>query len=110
MAAAAPDFKPLSSRPLRVVSACLLACALLFGVDALLFRTKIYPQLLEPGSSTGLFELILDKEIRAQKRLGGNLVATLGNSRFAWSPKVVDSERADSPFRFPDAGLAGSDP
>ena len=110
MAAAAPDFKPLSSRPLRVVSACLLACALLFGVDALLFRTKMYPQLLEPGSSTGLFELILDKESRAQKRLGGNLVATLGNSRFAWSTKVVDSERADSPFRFRDAGLAGSDP
>src|SRR5690242_17667460 len=85
-----------------------LAVAGLFALDALLFRTKMYPQLLEPGSSTGLFELILRKEIKAQKTLGNNLVVTLGNSRFAWTPKVVDRERPDGPYRFRDSGLAGS--
>ncbi len=99
-----------TARKWPVVCAGLLAIGLLFGLDALLFRTKMYPQLLEPGSSTGLFELILAKELRAQKRLGDNLVATLGNSRFGWSPMVVDHERAGAPYLFRDAGLAGSDP
>ena len=107
---AAPESKLTLARKWPVVCAGLLALILLFGADALLFRTKMYPQLLEPGSSTGLFELILAKELRAQKRLGDNLVATLGNSRFAWSPMLVDHERAASPLVFRDAGLAGSDP
>ena len=106
----APESRLVLARRWPVVCAGLLALLLLFFVDALLFRTKMYSQLLEPGSSTGLFELILAKELRAQKRLGDNLVVTLGNSRFAWSPMVVDHERTASPFIFRDSGLAGSDP
>jgi hypothetical protein len=54
--------------------------------------------------------LILHREQEAQKNAGGNLVVTFGNSRFAWSSKVTDQERVASPYRFRDAGIAGSSP
>src|SRR5438067_1468853 len=107
---APPDSKTARGKIWYAATGCFLAILGLFGLDALLFRTRMYPQLLEPGSSTGLFELILHREQKAQKKLGENLVVTFGNSRFAWSPKIVDRERAASPYRFRDCGIAGSDP
>ena len=39
----------------------------LFGLDALLFRTPLYPSILEPDSSTGVFELILGGSSRPRR-------------------------------------------
>ena len=50
----------------RGIAACLAAFAILFGLDALLFRTSLYPSILEPGSSAGQFELTFRRERRAQ--------------------------------------------
>lgn len=94
---------------LRVLLAAVLGCAGVFGLDALLFRTKMYPQLIEPNSSTGLFELTLRREQKAQKQYGDNLVVTLGDSRLGYSPKLADQLTPQTGYVFRQAGLAGTD-
>jgi hypothetical protein len=86
-----------------------LACAGLLGADALLFRTGIYPKLLEPQSSTGVFELTLSREQRAQAGSGDNMVLTLGDSRFAYSPKLANQVTSRTGYVFRHAGVAGTD-
>lgn len=97
-------------KPRRIVLKALVACLLLFGLDALLFRTNLYPSILEPDSSGGLFELVLWREKRAQRTAGDNLVVTLGNSRMGYSPKVVDQRPRQTGYAVRTAGIAGSDP
>jgi hypothetical protein len=93
-------------RPLRAV---ILALAGLLALDALLFRTGLYTSLLEPESSTGTFELILRREQQAQPWYGRNLVVTLGDSRFAYYPRVANEQTAATGFAFRHAGVAGTD-
>ena len=88
--------------------AAVLACIGVFALDALLFRTNLYPSILDPDSSTGLFELILRREQWAQAHEGSNLVVTLGNSRLAYSPKVLDQLGLNKPYHLRTAGIAGS--
>jgi hypothetical protein len=90
--------------------ACILAFAGVFGLDALLFRTDLYPSVLEPDSSTGQFEMILRREQQAQSDYGNNLVVTIGNSRFAWSAKLLDQLPREPAYVLRNAGLAGTDP
>jgi lysophospholipase L1-like esterase len=92
-----------------VALGCLLAVVGLFGLDGLLFRTGLYTSWLEPDSSTGEFELILWREQQAQKQNGDNLVVTLGDSRFAFYPRVCNQLTADTGYVFRSAGVAGSD-
>jgi len=92
-----------------VVLLCLAAVVGVAALDSLLFRTGLYENVLEPDSSTGLFERILHNELAAQRRYGDRLVATFGNSRFAWSPKVMDQRAGPHEFVFRNAGVAGSD-
>lgn len=93
-----------------VVLACVFACAGALALDALLFHTGLYPSILDPDSSTGLFELILRREQYALAHGGKNLVITLGNSRFAYSSKVIDQRGLNQPYRLRSAGVAGTDP
>ena len=92
-----------------MVLLCLAAVVGVAALDSLLFRTGLYENVLEPDSSTGLFERILHNELAAQRRYGDRLVATFGNSRFAWSPKVMDQRAGPHEFVFRNAGVAGSD-
>jgi hypothetical protein len=94
---------------LRIFLAALLACVAVFGIDALLFRTKMYPQLLEPDSSTGQFELTLRRELKAQRYYGDNLVVTLGDSRFGYSPRLADELTPQTGYVFRHAGMPGTD-
>ena len=86
-----------------------LAIAGLFGLDALVFRSGLYTSILEPDSSTGLFELILRREQQAQHQYGRNLIATLGDSRFAYYPRVANEQSAATGLFFRQAGVAGTD-
>jgi hypothetical protein len=92
-----------------MVVALLAGCIGVIGLDSLLFRTGFYATILEPDSSTGLFEMILRRELTAQQRFGDRMVVTFGNSRFAWSPKVIDQRPAPHKYVFRAAGVAGSD-
>jgi hypothetical protein len=93
----------------RLVVACLAACVGVIALDSLLFRTGLYTAILEPDSSTGLFEMVLRRNLDAQEHHGNRMVATFGNSRFAWSPKVVDQRPGPHKYVLCDAGVAGSD-
>lgn len=85
------------------------AGVLVFALDALVFRF-FYPPILDPNSSTGLYELILRREFAAQATLGDKLIVTVGNSRFSYSRKVLDNRPQKSGYIFREAGIAGSDP
>ena len=89
--------------------AIILAVAGLLALDGLLFRTGLYTSILEPDSSTGVFELILRREQQAQPWYGPNLVVTLGDSRFAYYPRVANEQKATTGFAFRHAGVAGTD-
>jgi hypothetical protein len=99
----------LQQKGRRRVLALLLACAGLLGLDGLLFRTPFYSSILEPESSTGVFELVLWREQQAQTKNGDNLVVTLGDSRFAYSPKLANQVTAQTGYVFRHAGVAGTD-
>ncbi len=81
----------------------------LFLLDCMLFRVNLYPSVLQPDSSTGLFEIILRRERQAQKAHGDNMIVTLGDSRFAYAPRVANQYEARSGLVFRSAGVAGSD-
>jgi hypothetical protein len=93
----------------RRVLALPLAFLFLFALDGLLFRTPFYSSILEPDSSTGVFELTLWREQQAQTQNGDNLVVTLGDSRFAYSPRLANEVTAQTGYVFRHAGVAGTD-
>ena len=94
---------------MRPLLAVLAAVAGLIVLDGLVFRSGLYTSLLEPDSSTGVFELILRREQQAQPWYGRNLVVTLGDSRFAYYPRVANEQTAATGFSFRHAGVAGTD-
>jgi hypothetical protein len=101
---------PKTRRVPRRYLAVLLGLAGLFGADALLFRTHLYPSILEPESAAGEFELTLWRELRAQKNFGGNAVTGVGDSRFAYYPRVANQLMTETRLVFRSAGVAGSNP
>lgn len=110
MEALDPPLQPSRRSARRATLAYLTGFILLFGIDGLLFRTGFYSQFLEPNSSTGLFEQTLRRELRSQAENGDNLIETLGDSRFAYLPRVANELTAQSGLVFGSAGTAGSDP
>jgi hypothetical protein len=92
----------------RAVFAVVLACISALALDGLLFHADLYPAILDPDSSTGLFELILRREQKAQTASADQMVVTLGNSRLAYSPKVLDQLGLNKPYQVRTAGIAGS--
>ena len=92
----------------RRIGAVGLAIAGVFALDALTFRGERYTSILEPDSSSGTFELILRREKAAQARYGANLIVTLGDSRFAYYPRVANQQSAQTGFSFRNAGVAGT--
>lgn len=86
-----------------------LSFTLVFLLDALLFRTRLYPSIIQPESYTGRFELTLWRDLREQTQ-SANLVATLGDSRFSYPPSVMDQQTRETGYTFSHAGLAGSKP
>ena len=81
----------------------------LFAIDALLFRTPFYPRILEPNSATGLVELILHKEQLHQQK-DESLVLTMGDSQFAYAPRLANELTATTGYTFRHGGVSGSSP
>lgn len=92
----------------RISLACLLAIVVLLGFDAALFRTPLYPSILEPDSSAGMFELVLQRERMAQTVNGDNMVVTLGDSRFAYAPRIANELTSQTGYVFRHAGVPGT--
>jgi hypothetical protein len=98
------------SKSRRLVLACMAALAGLFGLDAALFRSNLYPSLIEPDSSTGMFEMTLRREVQKQSESGDNLIVTLGDSRFNYAPRLANELTPQSGYVFRSADVPGSDP
>lgn len=94
----------------RWIFGAALACLGLLALDALAFRTSYYASHLKVDSTTGLFEMIFWRETQAQKRLGDNVVLTLGDSRFGIVPKISNALEPETGYVFRSAGVAGTDP
>ncbi|HXN48159.1 MAG TPA: hypothetical protein VN893_16040, partial [Bryobacteraceae bacterium] len=92
-----------------MIVACLAACIGVTALDALLFRTGFYATLLDPESSTGAFEWMLRTELEAQRRYGDRMVVTIGNSRFFWSPRVLDNRPGPHKYVLRCASIPGTD-
>jgi hypothetical protein len=107
----APTVSPAARRPGARQAAAAIALSFLGAValDSLVFRTPWYISLLEPDSSTGVFEMTLFREREAQARLGSNLVVTLGDSRFAYAPRLSNEITSRTGLVFRHAGVAGTD-
>ena len=84
----------------RSLQAIILAITAVIALDALLFRTGLYTSILQPDSSTGTFELVLRREQQAQALHGRDLIVTLGNSRFAYYPRVANEQTPTTGFTF----------
>lgn len=95
--------------PARLAAACLGGVLAFSALDAALFRTDLYASFLEPDSAAGQFELILRREREAQSRYGDNVVLTLGDSRFAYAPRLCNELTPASGLVFRSAGVAGTD-
>ncbi len=94
---------------MRAIIGCVAAVSVLFGIDAVVFRTNLYPSVIEPGSSAGVYELTLRKE--KQRQAGpGELIVTFGDSRFAYLPRLANELTTTSGYTFTSAGVAGSNP
>jgi hypothetical protein len=105
--------KPSPSAPRSVrhaMAAYLAGFILLFALDSLLFRTSLYTPWLEPASTTGEFENTFRREVRSQAENGDNLIVTLGDSRFAYLPRLANELTPQSGYVFRNAGVAGTDP
>jgi hypothetical protein len=86
-----------------------LAILLWFGLDALLFRTGLYCEWTDPTSSTGSFEFLIRTELAAQKTPAANVVATIGDSRFGYLPRVANELAPETGYQFRHIGSAGGD-
>lgn len=85
------------------------AFAVLLGLDGLIFRIGPYDRILEPDSTAGQFELVLRRELDAQKDYGDNLVAALGNSRMSVYPREAAKVASRTGYYIRLAGLAGTE-
>ncbi len=100
---------PVRTTTGSVARSTALALVLLLLFDALVFRLSPYTNYVEPDSSTGLFELILRRELNAQKWYGSNLAVTFGDSRMAYYTRVSEAVSGRTGLILRNAGIAGSD-
>ena len=94
----------------RVLGALLVALGMVFGLDALLFRAGLDLPFLDPISSAGNFQLVLGWERDFQARPAGNLVVTVGNSRFGFMPRVANEMTPRPDYVFRSAAVGGTGP
>ncbi len=93
-----------------LVLTCASALVAWFLLDALLFRTCFYITWLKPETTLGIFGYVLRREQRAQRTLGDNLVATVGDSRFVYNMRIVNGPGNKTGLVFRNAGVWGSNP
>lgn len=101
---------PIPLRPLtRILALTAGSLVSLFAFDAALFRTGLYARIAEPDSSTGMFELTLDREQR-RPLTAAHEVLILGDSRMAEGfSALLATQTIDAPatWHFSSAAVPG---
>jgi hypothetical protein len=87
----------------------LCAAAAFVAVEGVVFRTGLYSRLLEPDSSAGLLQSILDNEKR-RPVAGPHEVLAIGDSRMGLRARAANELEAETGYRFATIAMPGSTP
>ena len=88
----------------------LFCAAATFAVaEGVVFRTGLYSRLLEPDSSAGELQSILDDEIH-RPSAGPREVLAIGDSRMGFRPRAANEIAAETGYRFATIAMPGSTP
>ena len=79
------------------------------ALDGAIFHSGLYARILDPGSSTGVFERNLALE-RERVLEGPNQVLAIGDSRMALVPRVANELTPETGYTFASVAVAGTSP
>jgi hypothetical protein len=101
---------PLASRrgP-RILTGFAAAFLALFLIDAIVFRTGLYPSILDTDGSTGRLELVLAVE-KNRALTGGHRILVTGDSRMGLLTPVANRLSPQPGYTFGFIGVAGTRP
>ena len=101
---------PLASRPgPRILTGFAAAFLALFLIDAIVFRSGLYPSILDTDSSTGRLELVLSSEAKRQAT-GGHRILVTGDSRMGLLVRTANQLSPQLGYTFGFIGVAGTRP
>lgn len=86
------------------------AAAILFGMDALLFRSGWYTPLLDPDSSAANVERLIRTERGRQSQNAKFHVVAVGDSRMGFFARFGNERFKDEGFRFGTIAMGGAGP
>ncbi len=92
---------------LRVALRIFLAFAGVFALDAVLFRTNLYPSIMEPNSAAGQVRNLLLNEAE-RKITGPNQVLAVGDSRMHLMPRIANELTGETGYTFASIAIGGS--
>lgn len=78
-------------------------------LEGLVFRTDLYPSILEPDSTTGLYETQLGNELK-RTAPGANQVLGVGHSRMGLLPRIANDASTANNYRYGSIALGGTNP
>jgi len=87
----------------RVVAAVIVSYSI---AEILVFHSGLYTWTLNPDSSTGALERVLDNEARRNK--GGPQILAVGDSRMALVPRVANQITPETGYTFASISLGGT--
>jgi hypothetical protein len=108
LAAGQPGARTPRSR-LRACVYCLAGFLLWLLLDAAIFRSDLYPSILEPESAAGNFELLFWNEMH-RKPTGHPEIAGIGDSRLPLLPRVANELTPRTGYTFTNVGVPGTSP
>lgn len=99
----------VKSSALRVIFRVLAVAATVFALDALLFRTSLYPPIVAPDSAAGTVESLIWNETH-RTAAGRNQVLAVGNSRMHLMPRIANEMKGSTGYTFASIAIGGSTP
>lgn len=87
----------------------LCAAALFVAVEGVVFRTGLYSRLLEPDSTAGILQSVLDDEKR-RAVAGPHEVLAIGDSRMGFQARAANEIATGTGYRFATIAMPGSTP
>jgi hypothetical protein len=93
----------------RAVAGVASALLALFAIDAVVFRTSLYPSLVEPQSTTGSVEIMNYVEMNRKPSRPLQALA-FGNSRMGFLPRLATEVGAPHGVEFASVAVPGTSP
>src|SRR4051812_4709770 len=78
-------------------------------LEGLIFRTDLYPSIIQPDSTTGLYETQLGNELRRSSSDAKQILG-VGHSRMGLLPRVANDASVQSGYKYGSIALGGTSP